>query len=57
MYEPYVSSLARFLAVTLPPWIMSKQVADNWKTSAWGRIAGFTVSPTSESRLDDHFDE
>jgi hypothetical protein len=57
MYEPYVSSLGRFLAVTLPPWIMSKQVADNWKTSAWGRIAGFTVAPTSESRLDDHFEE
>ncbi|HJR07624.1 MAG TPA: potassium channel family protein [Pyrinomonadaceae bacterium] len=37
MYEPYVTSLARHLAMPLPPWIHEKDVVDNWQTSAWER--------------------
>jgi hypothetical protein len=38
MYEPYVAALSEFLAMPLPPWILSERAIDNWKTSAWGRI-------------------
>jgi hypothetical protein len=38
MYEPYVAALSEFLAMPLPPWILSEAAIDNWKTSAWGRI-------------------
>ena len=52
MYEPYIASLSAFLQLPLPQWIAHETVIDNWKTSAWGRVAGFTVVP-AESRLDD----
>ena len=55
MYEPYIASLANHLFVTLPPWIMAQEVVDNWRTSAWGKIAGFT--PSQPQRADDHSDE
>jgi hypothetical protein len=38
MYEPYVCALSEMLLMTLPPWIVSTEAIDNWKTSAWGRI-------------------
>ena len=38
MYEPYVAALSEYLAMSLPPWILSENAIDNWKTSAWGRI-------------------
>jgi hypothetical protein len=38
MYEPYVAALSEYLAMPLPPWILSADAIDNWKTSAWGRI-------------------
>ncbi|MDT7543186.1 MAG: hypothetical protein QOE33_3090 [Acidobacteriota bacterium] len=38
MYEPYVTSLARHLAMPLPPWIDTRAAAtDNWQTSAFER--------------------
>jgi hypothetical protein len=49
MYEPYVQSLARRLAIELPPWILPREVADNWKTTAWGRI---TTSSRTGTRSD-----
>jgi len=54
MYEPYLAALSRFFDMQLPPWILSKEIADNWKTSAWGRITGFTNVPRPET--DDHSD-
>jgi len=38
MYEPYVAALSEYLVMALPPWILSEDAIDNWKTSAWGRI-------------------
>ncbi len=35
MYEPYVNSMSRYLAITIPPWIPDASSADNWQTSAW----------------------
>jgi hypothetical protein len=43
MYEPYLLTLSRFLYMEIPPWILAKEISDNWKTSAWGRISGLTA--------------
>lgn len=56
MYEPYLQAMAQFLSMDLPPWILSKEISDNWKTSAWGRIAGFASSDAGEALVDDHSD-
>jgi len=54
MYEPYLDALAAHLSVDLPPWILSREITDNWRTSAWGRITGFSAQPAREAPLDDH---
>jgi hypothetical protein len=54
MYEPYVAALASFLFVQVPPFILAKEITDNWKTSAWGRISGYSVQPHAEAQADDH---
>ena len=54
MYEPYINAMASYLYVDLPPWILAKEVTDNWKTSAWGRISGFTATTGKEVTVDDH---
>jgi hypothetical protein len=54
LYEPYVQALSQFLYIDLPPWILNKESADNWKTSAWGRISGFTAQTQVEKAQDDH---
>lgn len=54
MYEPYLYVLSRYLFMEVPPWILAKEVNDNWRTSAWGRISGFAVTGASE--VDDHSD-
>jgi hypothetical protein len=56
MYEPYLQALAAYLFVDLPPWILSKEITDNWKTSAWGRISGFAAAREQEVTVDDHSD-
>jgi hypothetical protein len=53
MYEPFVGALARYLYMEVPPWILAKEIQDNWKTSAWGRISGLTADI---HHLDDHND-
>src|SRR5579863_5099664 len=55
MYEPYLHALAHYLYVELPPWILSKEITDNWKTSAWGRISGISVRGRPSGEVDDHF--
>ena len=37
LYEPYAIALARFLHLTLPPWIKHDGAKDNWQTTAWSR--------------------
>jgi hypothetical protein len=54
MYEPFILALSRFLYMEVPPWILAKEITDNWKTSAWGRISGLT-GPDLEGP-DDHTD-
>lgn len=54
MYEPYLQSLGEFLFMPVPGWILSKQITDNWRTSAWGRITGYTAPAKHDAALDDH---
>lgn len=56
MYEPYLHALAGFLFIDLPPWILSREIADNWRTTAWGRISGFEATDAEEVHADDHSD-
>jgi hypothetical protein len=39
MYEPYVTALAGYLRLSLPPWAPPPARKDNWQTSAWERSA------------------
>lgn len=40
-YEPYVTALADYLCISLPPWSLPERKRDNWQTTAWGgREAG-----------------
>ena len=54
MYEPYLHALSRFLYMEVPPWILAREITDNWKTSAWGRISG--ISAPDLDGPDDHTD-
>lgn len=54
MYEPYLGALSTHLYMDLPPWILAKEITDNWKTSAWGRISGFSNQPQQDASPDDH---
>jgi Ion channel len=54
MYEPYLHGLSEYLYMEIPPWILAKEITDNWRTSAWGRITGFAVPGRVEP--DDHSD-
>jgi hypothetical protein len=55
MYEPYVRSLAKYLMVTLPPWILESRRTDNWQTSAWDRSSGFARAARSGAPEEEHF--
>lgn len=56
MYEPHLESLSRFLLMEVPPWILSKEIIDNWRTTVWGRISGPTTPAREEVTIDDHAD-
>jgi len=56
MYEPFVLALSRYLFMDVPPWILAKEITDNWKTSAWGRISGLAADPHTHETHDDHND-
>jgi Ion channel len=56
LYEPYVAALSRFLLMEIPPWILSREITDNWRTSAWGRISGLETALRQDPALDDHSD-
>jgi Ion channel len=56
MYEPYLEALGQHLFMQLPPWVLAKEISDNWRTSAWGRISGFGSSDRRQALPDDHTD-
>lgn len=53
MYEPYLSSMAHLLFMTLPPWIHQSNAMDNWQTSAWERNPMVFASSLAEDRASD----
>lgn len=55
MYEPYVNSMATYLAITIPPWIPEGSPADNWQTSAWGTDSGFQRAGAPKGFRGKHF--
>jgi hypothetical protein len=55
MYEPYVYSLARYLDLTLPPWISDADRRDDWQTSAWDWISGIQRGQDLPGIKKDHF--
>ncbi|HEV2387255.1 MAG TPA: potassium channel family protein [Candidatus Acidoferrales bacterium] len=52
LYEPYVTALADFLVLDLPPWLPRQHRADNWQISAWDAKPAARARPIRE---DDHF--
>ncbi len=34
-YEPFVAALAKYMHVSLPPWVADKDALDDWQSSAW----------------------
>jgi hypothetical protein len=50
-YEPYVTALARYLAVPLPPWVREVDRPDNWQTSAWERVVRLPARATEEEHF------
>jgi len=55
MYEPYVDSLARYLAVPLPPWVREVERPDNWQTSAWDRVVRLPARGPAAGEEEEHF--
>jgi hypothetical protein len=53
LYEPYVTSLAARLRLTLPPWRAPADEHDDWRTSAWDSGASGTTG-ISRHDLGDH---
>ncbi len=37
MYEPYISSLAQYFHIAIPPWMHPASHPDNWQMSVWER--------------------
>jgi hypothetical protein len=55
MYEPYIYGLGTYLSQTLPPWIPSQKVKDNWQTTAWAQLSGLLEKDAATVNVDDHF--
>jgi len=53
LYEPYAISLAKFLRLTLPPWIKRDAAKDNWQTTAWHPHKAHTHSRSGSVPLSD----
>jgi hypothetical protein len=52
LYEPFALSLAGRFAIELPPFILPREIADNWKTTAWGRITSASRRATNPGVVD-----
>jgi hypothetical protein len=52
LYEPFAQSLAGRFAIELPPFILPREIADNWKTTAWGRITSASRRATNSGVVD-----
>lgn len=55
LYEPYAISLARYLALDLPPWMKADGPKDNWQTSAWQQRQIQSAERQAAAVQDDHY--
>ncbi len=47
MYEPYVNGLSHHFLLSLPEWIPTGEIIDDWQTSAWDHFALLTQRPVA----------
>ncbi len=55
MYEPYVYSLSRYMRITIPPWVLKTEHADNWQTTPWDTVSSLEKKKTLRRMRDEHF--
>jgi hypothetical protein len=55
LYEPYLHSLSGRLLMTLPPWIHTERMKDNWQASPWDRVIQARSLERPRRVADDHF--
>jgi hypothetical protein len=55
VYEPYLHALSRRLVMSLPPWIHSNRVKDNWQGGPWDRAIQARALERPGRAADDHF--
>jgi hypothetical protein len=55
MYEPYVHSLSRHMHITIPPWILKSEHADNWQTTPWDITSSLQKKKRIQRERDEHF--
>ena len=53
--KPYVHSLARYVRLSVPPWMPAAQAKDNWQTSAWERATDAAATKPVRVAADEHF--
>ena len=54
VYEPYLQALSRRLVMTLPPWIHSNRIKDNWQGGPWDRAIQARALEHPGHAVDDH---
>jgi hypothetical protein len=54
VYEPYLHALSRRLVMTLPPWIHSNRIKDNWQGGPWDRAIQARALEHPGHAVDDH---
>jgi hypothetical protein len=55
LYESYATAIALNLLITLPPWIHSEKIKDNWQAGPWDRAIQARSLGARVQRADDHF--
>jgi hypothetical protein len=55
VYEPYLQALSRRLLMTVPPWIHSGRVKDNWQGGPWDRVIQAQALQHPGHPVEDHF--
>src|SRR5262245_36525078 len=53
LYEPFVHGMGSYFMMTIPGWTAVNRSTDNWRTSAWGKIAAGAVPHVGSDVHDD----
>jgi len=55
LYESYATAIALNLLFSLPAWIHSEKIKDNWQAGPWDRLIQARSLGGRVQRTDDHF--